>query len=139
MPVESALKELSKALIHANAADVGHLEDHKSIKLSTHAILFFGTPHQGLEDVWMRWLQGTVPGLSPVIERFLNNMKQNSEWLQQQWQLYAGIAGNFVVKFFYPTHVYGIGPVCLIVYSAVFTFHNSCRQILSPHLSFLRL
>ena len=92
-------------------ATVGNLEDYKAIKLSTYAVLFFGTPHQGAPSAsWGKLLANVlrVVRAGHVNEAVLGHLEGNSEWLQQQLSQYTFIGSDFVTKFFYES----IRPVC---------------------------
>ncbi|KAK4044690.1 kinesin light chain [Parachaetomium inaequale] len=91
---------LKSALIHSDAARQGALADHRSIKLSTHGILFMGTPHQGGNGVQLGRVLANVASLvMPANDRLLKHLERDSEWLQQQLGQYASISNDFVTKY----------------------------------------
>ncbi|KAK3177704.1 hypothetical protein K4F52_009552 [Lecanicillium sp. MT-2017a] len=93
---------LKSALIHSDAARQGALAEHRAIKLSTHRILFIGTPHQGGNGVRLGRVLANVASLIVAAdERLLKHLKRDSEWLQQQLGQYTPISNNFVTKFAY--------------------------------------
>jgi hypothetical protein len=76
------------------------LADHRSIKLSTHGILFMGTPHQGGNGVQLGRVLANVASLvMPANDRLLKHLERDSEWLQQQLGHYASISNDFVTKY----------------------------------------
>ncbi|KAI5194011.1 hypothetical protein E4T38_09764 [Aureobasidium subglaciale] len=95
---------VKSALIHANQATGTNLEHHRSIKLSTYGILFFGTPHQGGNGVALGKVLATIASAfiftNPEI---LDHLEKGSEWLEQQLDYYKFIAADFDTKFFYET------------------------------------
>ncbi|KAK1990397.1 hypothetical protein LX36DRAFT_592676 [Colletotrichum falcatum] len=95
-------RELTKALIHSDAARKGALIEHRSIKTSTHGILFMGTPHQGGSGVQLgRILVNVASIFVSADDRLLKHLERDSEWLQQQLGQYGPISTDFVTKFAY--------------------------------------
>lgn len=76
------------------------MADHRSIKLSTHGILFMGTPHQGGNGVQLGRVLANVASLFVAAnDRLLKHLERDSEWLQQQLGQYASISNDFVTKY----------------------------------------
>jgi hypothetical protein len=76
--------------------------------VSTHGIIFMGTPHQGGAGVQLGKLLVNVASLFvPADNRLLKHLERDSEWLQQQLGQYGPISEDFVTKFAfeqYETH-----------------------------------
>ena len=93
---------MDQALIHSDGARREALEEQRSIKLSTHGIIFLGTPHHGANGVQVgKLLVNIISVFTPADDRILRNLERDSEWLQQQQGQYALISGDFVMKFAY--------------------------------------
>ncbi len=109
-------------MIHSEAARQGALEEQRSIKVSTHGILFMGTPHQGGSGVRPGKLMLNIASIFVTTNhRILQPLERDSEWLQQQLGQYAPIGGDFITKFayeIYPTPI-AIGKTIMvsIIYS----------------------
>ena len=59
-----------------------------------------GTPHQGGNGVLLGELLVNVASIfTPANDRLLKNLKEDSEWLQQQLGQYGPISSDFVTKF----------------------------------------
>lgn len=85
-------------------ARTGHLEDQKSMKLSTYAVLFLGTPHQGGQGIELaQVLTKVLSAFSHTNERLLKRMKPNSDWLMDLQKRYNAISQDFKTVFFYET------------------------------------
>lgn len=83
---------------------MGHLEHHRSVYLSTSEILFFGTPHLSTDlgkETMIALLERIVTTFRKVDDNLLDNLKRDSEWLQQNQAQYVGISSNFDTLFFY--------------------------------------
>ena len=94
-----------QALIHSHVATAQHLPHHRSVKISTYGILFFGTPHQGGEGVaWGKRAARIASIYVNTNTRILHHLERDSEWLQRQLQEYASISNSFVTKFAYETY-----------------------------------
>ena len=89
-----------RSLIHSDAARKGALEEHRSVKVSTHGTLFLGTPHQGGNGVQLGKLLVNVASIFVTADNhLLNHLERDSEWLQQQLGQYGPISGEFITKF----------------------------------------
>ncbi|CCF34156.1 pfs domain-containing protein [Colletotrichum higginsianum] len=85
-------------------ARVGHLESQMSIKLSTHAVLFLGTPHQGGQGVSIAEIVTKLMAtFTYTNKRLIEQIKPNSEWLQDFQSRYNAISQEFKTVFFYET------------------------------------
>jgi len=116
---------LKDALIHANAAHREHNFHHKAVELSTHGILFLGTPHQGSDafDV-----AGLILRIESVFfpretdDAVLKDLPLFSEALQRQLSEFRSISGRYQTKFFFellPTEFNGKSEILVPKYSAV--------------------
>ncbi|WYZ43693.1 hypothetical protein EsH8_VII_000129 [Colletotrichum jinshuiense] len=93
---------VKSALIHSDASREGALLEHRSIKISTHGILFMGTPHQGGNGVQLgRVLVNVASVFISADDHLLKHLERDSEWLQQQLGQYNPISREFVTKFAY--------------------------------------
>ena len=83
------------------------LEEHRSIKLSTHGIMFMGTPHQGGSGVALaRLIVNVASAFTAADDQLLKHLERDSESLQQQLGQYTPISRDFVTKYAfeeYPT------------------------------------
>lgn len=107
---------------------------HKSIELSTHGILFLGTPHQGANGVDLANLLLGIQSLySKTSDAILKDLRSHSAALEKQLDMYASISDNYVTKFFFELYqtegLRGIGKlVCFCslhpihLYQCCFTF-----------------
>ncbi|KAK1753768.1 hypothetical protein QBC47DRAFT_47883 [Echria macrotheca] len=96
---------IKSALLHSDMARVGHLEMQKSIQLSTSAVLFLATPHQGGEGVHLAQIMTRVLSVvSYTNPKLLDQVQQHSEWLQDLQSRYNSISGDFDSVFFYETY-----------------------------------
>lgn len=94
----------SQALIHASSARPGHLEHHKAIFVSTHGILFAGTPHQGSEMVaWGQILAAVASIFVNTNTVILRHLEMGSDFLHAQLSQYLSISDQFVTMFAYET------------------------------------
>lgn len=110
-----------KALIHSNMATVLHNEHHKAISLSTYGILFFGTPHQGGNDVsWGKRLVEIASVYLHTNSTVLSHLERDSEWLQTQLEQYKPISTEIFTIFCfesYPTPLkVGISRIVSLLY-----------------------
>uniref|UniRef100_A0A8H7TR42 DUF676 domain-containing protein n=1 Tax=Bionectria ochroleuca TaxID=29856 RepID=A0A8H7TR42_BIOOC len=93
---------VKSALIHSDLSRQGALLEHRSIKLSTHGIVFMGTPHQGGNGVQLGQLLVNVASLFVAAnDHILQHLKRASEWLQQQLGQYGPISNEFITKYAY--------------------------------------
>ena len=88
--------------------------------MSTFAILFFGTPHQGSDIAnWGKLLLELSRVYQEVNTRLLPHLESNSESIETGLGEFASIAGSITTKYFYetlPTPIKGGGAtmVCQI-------------------------
>lgn len=78
------------------------MKKQRSVKLSTHGVMFFGTPHCGTDDVTLA--QACLQILSlyqRTNDTILQHLTDQSEWLQDQLDSYKSISGDFVTVFFF--------------------------------------
>lgn len=94
-----------KALIHSNMATVSHNEHLKAIKLSTYGVLFFGTPHQGGNDVsWGKRLVDVASVFLHTSSALLNHLEKDSEWLETQLEQYKPISTDIFTIFCFESY-----------------------------------
>ena len=82
-----------------------------------------GTPHQGTNSVSRRKLMSTFTFIFVATDdKILNNLKRDSEWLQQQLGQYAQISSDFVTNLAYETYETAtcLGQKIMVI------FPNSC-------------
>lgn len=85
-------------------ARVGHLEDQKAVKLSTYAVLFLGTPHQGGQGVSIaQAITKVMSVISHTNSKLLGRMKPNSDWLIELQTRYNAISQDFKTVYYYET------------------------------------
>ena len=102
-PEESELISL-KALLHSDRVRQGHLEDQRSVKLSTYGIIFMGTPHQGAQGVSVgEILLNLAKVRGNTNDSLLKHLEEHSELLQQQNSEFTSISQDFDIKFVYET------------------------------------
>ncbi|KAI8630073.1 TPR-like protein [Xylariaceae sp. FL1651] len=96
---------VKSALIHSDAARQDALNEHRSMRISTHGIIYMGTPHQGGSGVRLgRVLVNIASIFIAANDRILKHLERDSEWLQQQLSQYNPISNQFVTKFAYETY-----------------------------------
>ncbi|KAH9233426.1 hypothetical protein K456DRAFT_1785964, partial [Colletotrichum gloeosporioides 23] len=85
-------------------AGPAHLEEQKSVKLSTYAVFFIGTPHQGAEGVDLAQILTKVLSLfSNTNVTPLKDLKRNSDRLVELQRQYNAISHEFKTVFYYET------------------------------------
>lgn len=97
-----------KALIHSS---ISREERTSNLKLYTHGVLFFGTPHSGTSDA--KYLRIYLKLMSPfkaTYEGVLRHLTSDSEFLQEQIHSYVNLALDFQTRFFYETQPLALGP-----------------------------
>ncbi|KAE9566432.1 hypothetical protein CGMCC3_g17397 [Colletotrichum fructicola] len=85
-------------------ARVGHLESQRSIKLSTTAVIFLGTPHQGGRGVPIAQIVTRImSSVSHTNPKLLDRMRPNSDWLLDLQYRYNAISQDFTAIYCYET------------------------------------
>lgn len=88
---------LKRALVLSSASQGDHVRHRRSIYLSTHAILFMGTPHNGMS-------KDAILGMSKHKFRgpnqFLLSMLKSSEVLRDITDLFSPIMKNIMIYYF---------------------------------------
>ncbi|KAF5246377.1 hypothetical protein FANTH_6893 [Fusarium anthophilum] len=124
---------LKAALVKAELARVGHLEHFKAIKLSTYAVMFLGTPHQGGEGIPLAEVLRQISSITSYTnKKILNKMERNSEWLQELQLDYNAISHEFKTIFFYETMKMDVGIMSLLIvpkHSAVISGARDSEEI----------
>lgn len=102
-------------------ARVDHKESQKSIKLSTSAVLFLGTPHQGGKAVDLaEVLTRVLSTVTYTNKKLLERVKPDSEWLHELQYRYNSISHDFETIYFYETQKMPIpvkGPTLVSIFS----------------------
>ncbi|KAF5588729.1 Pfs domain protein [Fusarium subglutinans] len=124
---------LKAALVKAELARVGHLEHFKAIQLSTYAVIFLGTPHQGGEGIPLAQVLRQISSIvSYTNKKILSKMERNSEWLQELQSDYNAISQEFETIFFYETIKMDVGIMSLLIvpkHSAVISGARNSEEI----------
>ena len=93
-----------EALLHSDRVRQGHLEDERSIKISTYGIIFMGTPHQGGQGVkFGEILLNMAKVRGNTNDNLLKHLEEHSELLQTQNSEFTAISKDFDLKFVYET------------------------------------
>lgn len=100
-----------KALAICHATGFSHRSRYRDIKVSTFAVLFFGTPHSGANGVeladWIRRLSSIYMYTSGTL---LNDLHRDSPELESLQQMYLHASEDIETIFFYEeyrTPIYG--------------------------------
>lgn len=92
-------------LLLANCASSVHNPHHKAVEISTHGVLFLGTPHQGGERVNMVLLLLHIQSICYKTNNgILSDLRLNSKILQEQLGRYAAISHKYITKFIYEVY-----------------------------------
>lgn len=104
----------------------GHLEEERSIKLSTYGMIFMGTPHQGGQGVNVgEILLNLAKVRGNTNDSLLKHLEEHSELLQQQNSEFTSISQDFDIKFAYetlPTPIIG-GTAKVVSLPCIIDFH----------------
>ena len=93
---------ICQALILANTASKQHNFSHKAIELSTHGLIFLGTPHQGAEHVELASLILKIKSIYyETNDTIVQDLQLHSKTLQQQLYQYVSISHKYETKFCY--------------------------------------
>ena len=96
---------VKKALAYSSAKTSRHVEHLYSIFVSTYGILFFGTPHNGIERrTWGKLAQQqTSPGIAPAQKDSQLGLvvQKNSETLQTITDQFSSLMKQFHIFFFW--------------------------------------
>jgi hypothetical protein len=82
---------------------MGHLEQHKSIKLSTSGIVFMGTPHQGADTTLGKLVLNIASVVIRTNRKLVGNLEKDGEWLESQARSYLSISDDFDTIYCYET------------------------------------
>lgn len=87
-----------------------HNPHHKAVELSTHGILFLGTPHQGSEGVGLALILLRIQSIfSKTNDVVLKDLQPHSKALREQLDSYAAIGHRYETQFYYevyPTNLF---------------------------------
>ncbi|PVF91216.1 hypothetical protein CPB86DRAFT_719899, partial [Serendipita vermifera] len=93
---------LKQALALCHGA--GYNPDHRSIKVSTYAVLFFGTPHSGANSVNLaQWMGRLLSVYMFTDDRILKDLDRDSIALESIQTFYLGASEYIKSIFFYET------------------------------------
>ncbi|CAM1509404.1 Fc.00g031430.m01.CDS01 [Cosmosporella sp. VM-42] len=93
-----------RALITAKLAGSHHDDPYGAIFLSTHGIMFFGTPHQGGNNIALGRIIASVASIGYYTNTdLLDHLEKESEWLEQLTDRFRYVADQFEIKFCYET------------------------------------
>ncbi|VUC28876.1 unnamed protein product [Clonostachys rosea] len=93
---------VKSAMLHSDRASHGSLQPHRSIALSTHAIIYMSTPHQGGNGAQLGQMLANIASVFvPADDHLIRHLRQDSEWLKHLSRDYGRICDAFVTKFAY--------------------------------------
>ena len=119
-----------EALLHSDRVRQGHLEDERSIKVSTYGIVFMGTPHQGGQGAKLaEFLLNLAKVQGNTNDSLLKHLEYHSELLQSQNSEFTAISQDFDIKFFYETLPTPIAAGAAITVSSLCISTSICRLI----------
>jgi hypothetical protein len=96
------IADYQKALALSNAFDFN--SPHRDIKVSTYAILFFGTPHHGANGVELAQWMGKLSSIYMYTnETILKDLNRDSGELESIQKFYLGACEHIKSVFFYET------------------------------------
>jgi hypothetical protein len=81
-----------------------HMDEFKTFSESTKGILFVGTPHQGTEHISAAECFVKIHSMGQGNQQLTNELRANSEALQDQLSEYSAISDNYITKFLYETY-----------------------------------
>ena len=91
-------------MVLSSLANDSHLPDQKEIHLSTYAILFFGTPHQGSDlTSWGDVAHRFSGMLYKTDGRLIQQLKSQSEHIETGLGDFAGLATGIKMIYLYET------------------------------------
>ncbi|KAI1098910.1 hypothetical protein F4804DRAFT_102373 [Jackrogersella minutella] len=90
------------ALVHSDSTRVGHLERHRNVILSTSAVLFMGTPHQGSDSTaYARILANVLSVWKNTNKAVLEHLKTHSGVLQELQSRFNALHRELETYYFY--------------------------------------
>ena len=92
---------VKKALAYSATRISNKVEHLYSIYISTYAILFMGTPHNGVENTAWQVLARGHTAAGPAPSNLLNALAKNSETLQNVTDEFAPLVKQFHIYFFW--------------------------------------
>ena len=92
---------VKKALAYSATRISNKVEHLYSICMSTYAILFMGTPHNGVENTAWQVLARGPPAAGPAPSNLLNALAKNSETLQNVTDEFAPLVKQYHIFFFW--------------------------------------
>jgi hypothetical protein len=95
----------TKALGQCHATAFNTLPHYRAIKVSTFAVLYFGTPHSGANGVELaQWLTRLCSVLMNTSTKLLKDLSRDSDELEGIQQLYLQASGDIKPIYFYETY-----------------------------------
>jgi hypothetical protein len=92
----------TKALAYCHATSYNSPSQHRAIKVSTYAVLFFGTPHSGANGVELAQWLGRVSAVYMYTTRaVLKDLGRDSPELESIQQAYLHASDDIKTIFFY--------------------------------------
>ena len=102
VPLQHTADKLLKALVICNSSTTDHLAHRRSIKLSTYGVMFFGTPHMGINGVEF---QAALTNICRIFvsgnSKLLRTLTRDSDQLRILSDLYTPIARDIKTVIFY--------------------------------------
>jgi hypothetical protein len=137
--------KLSKALVICSSSTPDHLAHRRSIKLSTYGVMFFGTPHMGVNGAEF---QAALTNICRIFvsgnSKLLRTLTRDSDQLRVLSDLYTPIARDIKTVIFYEEYETPlIGNMSMMVkfllHHPICLFTDTARLYLQLWLSFLVL
>jgi hypothetical protein len=95
----------TKALGRCHATAFNTLPHYRAIKVSTFAVLYFGTPHSGANGVELaQWLTRLCSVFMYTNTKLLKDLSQDSDELEGIQQLYLQASGDIKTIYFYEAY-----------------------------------
>ncbi|KAI9148182.1 Kinesin light chain 4 [Paramyrothecium foliicola] len=96
-----SFRQNTNALIHAGLGE----SELQSIKISTHGIIFFGTPHAGSSAAsWATALLKIGSLFANTNTAVIRHLRADSEWLRMQLDQFNSISSDLALVFCYESH-----------------------------------
>ncbi|CCA73096.1 hypothetical protein PIIN_07050, partial [Serendipita indica DSM 11827] len=95
-----ARKDTSRALVICHNQSLDSKCNLRHILVSTHGILFFGTPHFGVDDTFLARLKRSAPWGIKTTEIITKNLEEHSSELENIQSLYVEVSKKISSVFF---------------------------------------
>ena len=111
-----------QALLHSHLASKDHLEQERSVKVSTYGIFFLGCPHQGAPDASTGALLNNLARIKGHTNNdLLKDLRAHEKSLTKQNAEFAAIRPDFDIKFGYET-------LPTVIWKAKPVFVRACKK-----------